>query len=310
MIDVKKREEKVVKLLQSIKQFTKAEDDELRELLKDFPEVEKLVKNIEGFEKKLAKMLKDEQKMWIESINQYLKDASTQNALVGAILDMSFSDIASLSTFAVTLSAEAKKFLTKTVSELTSDIMNAIDKEVPFQVFTKRTTDWIDEWSDELAIIMDLKNKNAVKNALDETLRNGDSIQTLVLKLQEMPEFNRRRARATAITEILGACSVAQHEAYTQSPSVVGKTWRHSGTKKIKPRPHHQDLDGTTVEMDEQFKVGDEYADFPRDTNLSAKERVHCHCVLGPNIDENILGLTAEERNLIREQTLQQLGKA
>lgn len=306
-MNAQQRHDKVVQILKGIERFTKAEDDELRELLKDFPEVERLVNASNAFEKKLSKMLKDEQKMFIEAVQMYLQDTSADNILVGAMLEMTMGDMFALSTFANSLSTEARAFLTKTVTELTTAIMNALDPDVPFQIFSKRTTDWIESWSGELGRIMHLTNTSAVEKAILETLREGDSIQTLVLKLQELPEFDRKRARATAITETLTASSVAQHESYHQSPSVVGKTWRHSGGAKIAPRPHHVALSGTTIPLDQQFEVGGEYADYPRDTNLSAGERVHCHCVLGPAIDEDILGLSEHERNLIREMALQEM---
>lgn len=308
-MDAKQREEKVVNLLKSIERFTKAEDDELKKLLADFPEVAVLVANINGFEKKLAKMLKDEQRQFVESVQMYIQEGTTQNALVGAILEMTMSDMFAVSTFAQTLSVEAKKFLTMTTTQLSKAIMHNIDPEVPFKVFSRRTTDWLDGWSKQLGEIMHLKNVDAVTAAIHETLKNGDGIQTLVVKLTEMPEFDRKRARATAITEVLAASSAAQQESFMQSPSVVGKTWRHSGTKKNgKPRPAHVALNGTTVPKDENFLVNDEYGMFPRDTVLSAKERVHCHCVLSPDIDEAILGLSAQERNTIRDQTLREMG--
>lgn len=303
-MNAKDREEKVVKILKGIELFTKAEDDELKALLKEFPEVAYLVKQVNGFEKTLAKLLKDEQRQFIESVQMYIQDASTQNALVGAILDMTMSDMFAVSTFAEKLTAEATVFLTKTTTHLTTSIMKSLDPDVAFNVFSRRTTDWISSWSTDLGKLMHLKNVDAVTEAIQETLKNGDGIQTLVVKLQKLPEFNRKRARATAITEVLTASSVAQHESYMQSPSVVGKTWRHTGAKKNKPRLAHVALSGTRVLKDEMFLVNDEYGMFPRDTILSAKERVHCHCVLSPDIDEDILGLTAQERNTIREQVL------
>lgn len=46
---------------------------------------------------------------------------------------------------------------------------------------------------------------------------------------------------------------------------------------------------------------------FPRDPKLSAGERVHCHCVLSPVVDNEILGLTAEEKEEIRREALEKL---
>lgn len=307
------RADKVANILKAIDRFTKAEDDELRELLADFPEVERLVKSSNAFEKKLAKMLREERKYYVEAVQMYLQGESVENVLVGAFLQMNASDMFVASAFSAKVGEAAKAYFTKTVGQLTKDIMNTIDPDVQFKVFDKKTVDWIEAWSPTLGEIMHLRNVDAVEKAIKETLENGESIQTLVLKLQALPEFDRKRARATAITETLTASSVAQHEAYTQSPAVVGKTWRHSGSKKNKPRAHHVKLNGTTIPLDAKFQIdgptGVYEADYPRDILLPPGERVNCHCVLGPQIDEAILHLTAEERNLIRDTVLSELGR-
>lgn len=48
---------------------------------------------------------------------------------------------------------------------------------------------------------------------------------------------------------------------------------------------------------------------FPRDSSLSAKERVRCKCVMSPSVDNDILGLSEEEKQKIREETLKELNK-
>ncbi|NOL15819.1 hypothetical protein FJP86_15030 [Bacillus velezensis] len=54
----------------------------------------------------------------------------------------------------------------------------------------------------------------------------------------------------------------------------------------------------STVGVDEEFKIpgSSETCMYPRDTKLSAAERVHCHCVLSPVVDNEILGLSVEEK--------------
>ncbi|AXT13709.1 hypothetical protein D0U03_15455 [Bacillus velezensis] len=54
----------------------------------------------------------------------------------------------------------------------------------------------------------------------------------------------------------------------------------------------------STVGVDEEFKIpgSSETSMYPRDTKLSAAERVHCHCVLSSVVDNEVLGLSAEEK--------------
>ncbi|MEC0777595.1 hypothetical protein P8897_22205, partial [Bacillus licheniformis] len=58
----------------------------------------------------------------------------------------------------------------------------------------------------------------------------------------------------------------------------------------------------TVIGVDEEFVIpgSGETCMHPRDSKLSAKERVNCHCVLSPVVDNNILGLSAEEKEKIR----------
>ncbi|KYC90166.1 hypothetical protein B4140_3154 [Bacillus amyloliquefaciens] len=43
---------------------------------------------------------------------------------------------------------------------------------------------------------------------------------------------------------------------------------------------------------------------YQRDTKFSAAERVSSHCVLSPVVDNEILGLSAEEKEEIRSEVL------
>lgn len=72
--------------------------------------------------------------------------------------------------------------------------------------------------------------------------------------------------------------------------------------KKNQSRESHVQLDGTIIPLDEEFEIlgSGERCMFPRDTKLSPKERVNCHCAVGPVVDPVILGLSAEEKESMR----------
>lgn len=118
-------------------------------------------------------------------------------------------------------------FLQQTVEELAGVIMDSLDPEVPFEALSTRAADWIKGWSEKLAKIMKLNTHEAVENVLTDAIENGSSIQEIELTLKDMPQFDRPRARTTAITEVLAASSAAQHESYAQSPAVLK---RNGGT--------------------------------------------------------------------------------
>lgn len=301
---------KINDLLSSISAFIqKADDsnDELRDLIKDFPEVETLIKAVDDYETVISKLLNGQKSDLIKAIKAHLGNDLT-NPIASAMLEMVMSDIIEADEFSETMKDTSVKFLTSTVSDLTSLMMESIDKDVAFNTLSQRTVNWIDTWSADLGQLMKLNTHEAVQKTLREGVSEGKSIKTIELELRELPQFNRTRARRTAITEVLTASSVSQQEAYMQSPSVTGKTWLHSGGKGINPRPAHVALNGTTIDKDALFSVNGYSAKYPRDTMLPAKERVQCHCVLQPSVDENILKLSKEEKELIRQRVMAELG--
>ncbi|WP_257207757.1 phage head morphogenesis protein, partial [Bacillus toyonensis] len=267
---------------------------------------------VEEFEKEIAKLLRKQKKYFIDGIKNYTKkDAVEKSIKIKDIIDFVTGSLFGADTFAKSLSKAARKFLNYTMKDMTKAFMDAIDPDIQFNTFSKRTTKWIDSWSDELGKIMKINSHKAVERILNDGLEKGKGIKEIARELAKLPEFDRKRAKTTAQTEVLAACSASQFESYRQSPAVTGKKWRHSGAKNNQPRDNHVAYDGTTVPVEEEFELpgSGEWCMFPRDSSLSAKERVNCKCVMSPSVDNNILGLSEEEKQKIREETLKGLSK-
>ncbi|WP_077736465.1 phage minor head protein [Bacillus sonorensis] len=297
---------KTDQLLNSLNTFIqKAEEDDeksLVEVIPDFPGLSKIPGYVQEYEKKVARLLRSQRKRFLNGLNDFVsKDSKetleailvyfTQNLFAGDDFEGQFQEL-------------TEGFLQQTIEELASVIMDSLDPEVPFKVLSSRSTNLIKRWSEELAEIMKLNTHEAIENVLTDAIKNGSSIQDIELTLRDLPQFDRSRARTTAITEVLAASSAAQQEAFSQSPAVIEKKWRHSGGKKNNPRENHIDLDGTVIGVDEEFQIpgSSETCMYPRDPKLSAAERVNCHCVLSPVVDNKILGLSAEEKEKIRQE--------
>lgn len=301
---------KTDKLLESLNAFIKkAEEDEMKNLMEsvpDFPGLSKIPKFVEEYEKGIAKLLRRQRKKYLDGLNGFVSKDS--KATLEALLVFFTQNLFAEDDFEEEFQ-ELTKILQQTIEELAEVIMDSIDPEVPFKVLSNRTINWIKGWSEKLAQIMKLNTHEAVENVLTDAIENGSTIQDIELTLKDMPQFDRERARTTAITEVLAASSAAQHESYAQSPAVKKKKWRHSGGKKNNPRENHIDLDGTVIGVDEEFQIpgSGETCMFPRDPKLSAGERVHCHCVLSPVVDNDILGLSAEEKEKIRREALKEI---
>ncbi|GIN39038.1 hypothetical protein J19TS1_19870 [Heyndrickxia oleronia] len=302
---------KVEQLLKSINLFIKKaeEDDEekLTDVVPDFPGLESIPDMVEEYEKKIASLLREQRKRFVNGIKGFT--AKDNKETLEALLQYFLNDLFVADEFVDDFSDETADFLQMTIEELCKQLMESIDKDVAFDTLSLSTLKWISDWSSNLAEIMKLNTHEAVEKLLKEGIENGDSIQQIELKMKDLPQFDRKRARTTAITEVLTASSKAQWESYMQSPAVMGKKWKHSGSKKNTPRPAHVDLDGTVVGIDEKFDVNGHEADFPRDPSLPASERVNCHCVLGPVVDEDIIGLTKEEKEKLRQEALKELGE-
>ncbi|WP_262119274.1 phage head morphogenesis protein [Bacillus subtilis] len=299
---------KADKLLDSLNAFIqKAKENQykqLGEMVPDFPGKSNIPKYVEEYEKGIAKLLRRQRKKFLDGLNGFVSKDS--KATLEALLVFFTQNLFAEDDFEEEFQELTEGFLQQTIEELAEVIMDSIDPEVPFKVLSTRTVNWIKDWSKKLAAIMKLNTHEAVENILTDAIENGSSIQDIELTLKDMPQFDRDRARTTAITEVLAASSAAQHESYAQSPAVKKKKWRHSGEKKNNPRENHIDLDGTVIGLDEEFQIpgSSESCMFPRDPNLSAGERVNCHCVLSPVVDNEILGLSAEEKEKIRREAL------
>lgn len=157
--------------------------------------------------------------------------------------------------------------------------------------------------------------KATVKDLVDETIAEGDSIATLTRKILDngwRDEYYQ--AKRIAVTEVLRVHSVSSEESIQQSPVVDKKEWRHTGSYKNNPRQNHVDMDGQIVDKDKPFTLigkdgGTYYPMYPRDTILPAGECINCHCIHRGVVNKDTLGLSLEERNAMQEQIVQQRNK-
>lgn len=297
--------QELLETLKTIDDILKAADDnkELKELLKDYPEMEDLITLIEDYEAEFADQFNESKDEIIGVLKEFIKDGEEGTAL-GVHLPALESDMTGADTIASRVAIVSNLFMTRALTTLVPIMMKNIDVDTPFEKLSKRTLTWIDSWSDDLGKLMKNTNSDAVSRALKAGLENGEGIDEIVRRLEELPAFNRARARATAITEILTANSVSQQEAYSQSPAVTKKEWLHSGGKGINPRPAHVALSGTQVDVEDSFNVNGHSAMYPRATTLPASERVYCHCVLVPVIDKEILLKPKAEKIQLQTQAL------
>lgn len=218
----------------------------------------------------------------------------------------------------VKLNDKLAKKLTGIFKDRLSEIMPGLveaylqrtDKQLTLQQVSKLTTGWIEQWSEQLAEIMQLNSHTEIEKILETGLANGDSIAVFTQNILDSGIRDEYyKARRVSVTEVLTAHRAAQQEAFMQSPAVSEKAWKHTGEYRNEPRENHVAMDGTQVPKGEPFKLkgadGETYYPmFPGDPCLPAKERINCHCIDQPIVSEEILGLPLEERQRLQQEAI------
>lgn len=200
----------------------------------------------------------------------------------------------------------------KIIPELANSYLNSIDPELTILQMTKRTVAWIEDWSSNLAKIMNLTTESQIEKILVDGLENGNSINDFTQRLMESGIRDEYyRARKAAITEVLTAHSVAQQESFVQSPAVEKKAWAHTGAHKNTPRENHVAINNQQVLVNETFVL--EGADgviyyplYPRDVLLPPGERINCHCISQPIVSEDVLGMSLEKRKALQAKLIKE----
>lgn len=190
------------------------------------------------------------------------------------------------------------------------------DRSLKLEVVSKRTVVWVESWSEQLGEIMQLNSHKEIETILTKGLKDGTGIASFTREILDSGIRDEYyKARRVALTEVLGAHSVAQQEAFMQSPAVVDKAWKHTGAYRNEPRQNHVDMDGQRVAKDAPFtltgiKGGTYEPMYPRDVILPPEERINCHCISQPVVSEDILGLPLEERQRLQQEAVEAMDDA
>ena len=190
------------------------------------------------------------------------------------------------------------------------------DRSLKLEVVSKRTVAWVESWSEQLGEIMQLNSHKEIETILTKGLKDGTGIASFTREILDSGIRDEYyKARRVALTEVLGAHSVAQQEAFMQSPAVVDKAWKHTGAYRNEPRQNHVDMDGQRVPKDAPFsltgiKSGTYEPMYLRDIILPPEERINCHCICQPVVSEDILGLPLEERQRLQQEAIDNMDDA
>ena len=127
--------------------------------------------------------------------------------------------------------------LDKFMPEYVGYYLTQTDRELKLAQVSKRTTAWVQSWSKDLGEIMQLNSHKEIERILEKGLAEGHGMAEFTRAILDSGIRDEYyKARRVAVTEVLRAHSVAQQEAFMQSPAVSEKMWKHTGEYRNEPR--------------------------------------------------------------------------
>ena len=290
-------------LAKAIDAFIAKADDDLENALDDagFSQPKETVRDIGALEEKLVTPLIAE----TAYLSSELQTAVDLNSFADDWPDIKAGD----KTDEALARVFRDEFQTQ-MPNLASAYIKRIDPELTVSAITRRTVAWAKSWSAELGAKMKLTVHDELERLLVKHLSDGKSVADLTRAFMTSGVRDEYfRARRAAITEMLRAHSVAQQESIVQNPAVEQKEWVHTGSYRNEPRRNHVALSGVLAPKDQPFTLfgadgGIYYPMYPRDSVLPPGESVNCHCIHRGIADENVLGLSIEQRRQLQQKAI------
>lgn len=291
-------------LIKAIDAYIEKADSDLADALAEegYAKTKKTVKYIEELEEEIAEALMEE--------TDYFVSAAEKAVDLEAFAEDIWPKLKLNDELKEKLIAIFTEQFGQFMPEFIEYYIEQTDKDLKLEQVSKRTTAWVEEWSEELGDLMKLNSHKEIEDILKKGLKDGSSVATFTRDILDSGIRDEYyKARRAAITEVLRAHSVAQQEAFMQSPAVKKKMWRHTGSYRNNPRKNHRDMDGQIVPVNEPFELrgikGGTYRPmYPRDSSLPPEESINCHCITQPVVDEEILGMSLKERQRLQQEAI------
>ena len=291
-------------LIKAIDAYIAKADDDLIEQLKaaGFQVDDDMLKTLQALEDEIAEALVEETAVFTTAVDAALD--------LQDFAEKIWPDIKLTDTLAATLSSIFAKRFEELMPGLVEAYLQITDRDLHLEQVSKKTAAWVQSWSEQLGEIMKLNSHNTIERLLTDGLQNGSSISEFTQSILDSGVRNEYyRARTVSVTEVLRAHSAAQQEAFMQSPAVTRKKWRHTGSRNNNARRNHVAMDGKVVDKEKPFVLkgadgSTYYPMFPRDPSLPVGETANCHCLDEPIVDDDILGLSLEERQELQRQAV------
>ena len=267
------------------------------------------VRQADKLEEELTNILQSHNEEFISLLKKYQEQGKTLEDVLNALPNFNQSRATAVKS---AINTAVYNNLTEMIPKVANKYLKNIDGELEIKQMTKTTVNWIKTWSKNLADIMNINTEEMLRNTLVNGINGGIGIDEISRNMVDNGALKTRvRARTTAVTEVLTANRIAAHEAIIQSPETNRKQWKHSGSYKIRPRENHIKMNGQVVLKTQPFKmIGADgktyYPMIPGDTSLPPAERINCHCIVSPVLDDSVFNMPLEERQALQQKCIQE----
>lgn len=314
-------------IISAIDRYIAKSDDDLSKQLKSegFAEPKKTVKNISILEDEIADILEGQTQRLYEAITAA---DGTAEGLASAVNLLLQGD-----TVADDMEDVLLRYYEDNAKGLVEDYMKETDPKLGVEVLRERTKSSLEEWAHDTArLIQEGSHRKIVAflvsafqvvtkaeevpqyvsddimAIIQEGIDNGKGIPFVARQIKNGGfRDSYKQARVVALTETLRLHNIAHEEAIQQSPACDMKEWRHSGFYKIQPRKNHMAMDGKMVPKGQPFELlgadgNTYYPMYPTDPSLPPAESINCHCVHRGVVNEDVLGMSYDERKKLQEE--------
>lgn len=199
-------------LVGAIEAYIQKADDDLAAALAEegFCDVKRTVKFIGQLENEVAEALLSER--------DYILAEAEKAADLQAFAEYIWPEVQLNDFLLLKLALIFKERFSEFVPDIAAVYLAELDKGLKIKKVSRRTTAWVENWSRELAGIMQLNSHREIERILQQGLREGIGVNVFARRIIDSGLRNEYyKARRVAVTEVLTVHSAAQQEAFCKA---------------------------------------------------------------------------------------------
>lgn len=215
----------------------------------------------------LIPLFREQEKEVLKNLNRYFGKGINKDAIDGILFD--FEDW-------------QKEFVDACGGDIDAAYKGGVkDGEqqtgINFNLDNPRAQKYLKEKKFRFSFETNKTTQEQLRKEIGEGLRTGESGRDIAARVAKVFNFAEKyRAERIARTETTEVSNKALDDVYKTSDKITGKQWLHGGGGD-NPRPEHIEMDGETVDVDEQFSNGLKY---PGDPAEGPGEICNCTCTM------------------------------